>query len=243
MEFLAERSTGATKAEIARNLGYPNNSVFRIVSTLEENGYAIRHSESNAYVLSRKVLSLGYKALMERNLVELAGDILRMTRDESRETALIGVPVEDVGVVLGQELSPEPIKITVSPGTRFPLHSAAPGKVLLAWLNEREREKRISRIDFIPFTSKTIVSPDVYREELGKVREQGYALDMEEEAEGVVCVAAPIFDYRGVPNAALWVTGPRFRLNDKRISQAAKIVKKHAASLSIRVGGNSSEDT
>ena len=236
MEFLSENPLGATKAEIARQLKYPNNSVFRIVSTLEESGYVVRNEESNAYALSCKMLSLGYKALVETNLVELSGDILRMLRDETRETALLGTLLEGEGVVLEQELSPEPIKFVVSPGTRFMLHTAAPGKAMLAWLDKREQERQISHIEFVRFNSRTICSPDDYRRELEKVKAKGYAIDMEEEANGIICIGAPVFDYRGVVKAAVWVTGPKFRLSDDRIDQTGESVRKYALQLSKRLG-------
>jgi DNA-binding IclR family transcriptional regulator len=236
MEFLSENSSGATKAEIARQLKYPNNSVFRIICTLENSGYVIRNEDSNEYSLSRKMLSLGYKALVEKNLVELAVDILRMMRDETRETALLGALLDGEGVVLEQELSPEPIKFMVSPGTRFMLHTAAPGKAMLAWLDERECERQISHIDFVRFNSRTICTPDAYRKELENVRQKGYALDIEEEAEGVICIGAPVFDYRGMVKAAIWITGPKFRLSDDRIQKTGETVKKYGQLLSKRMG-------
>lgn len=236
MEFLSENPSGATKAEIARVLDYPSNSVFRIVSTLEDNHYLIRDDASNQYSLSRKMLSLGYKALVEGNLVEQSGDILRMLRDETRETALLGVLLDGEGVVLEQELSPEPIKFMVSPGTRFLLHTAAPAKAILAYLDETELEHQISHISFTRFTKNTICSKEDYYKELTQVRKNGYATDMEEEAEGIICIGAPVFDYRGIPKAAIWVTGPKFRLNEDKLREVAKTVKKQCKKLSQHLG-------
>jgi len=236
MEFLSEKPRGATKAEIARVLKYPNNSVFRIVSTLEESGYVVRNEESNEYSLSCKMLSLGYKSLVQNNLVELAADLLRGLRDETRETALLGTLLEGEGVVLEQELSPEPIKFMVAPGTRFVLHTAAPGKAMLAWLDERERERQIAQVDFVSFTPGTITTPAAYRKELEKTRQRGYALDLEEEADGVICIGAPVFDYRNRPHAAIWITGPKFRIPESHIAQIGVIVRKYAAALSLRLG-------
>ncbi len=236
MEFLSQNPQTATIAEIARQLGYPNNSVFRIMSTLEAEGYLIRNEDSKVFSLSRKLLSLGYKALVETNLIELSSDILRMLRDDIRETALLGTLLEGEGVVLEQELSPEPIKFMVSPGTRFMLHTAAPGKAILAHLDEKERERQISLISFLRFNQRTICSPDKYREELEKAKANGYAVDCGEEAEGIICVGAPVFDYRGIPKAAIWITGPEFRFSREKIPQAGETVKKYAKTLSKRLG-------
>jgi len=236
MEFLADNPSNATKAEIARELKFSNNSVYRIVSTLEENGYIIRNEESNEYTLSRKLLSLGYKALVEKNLVELAGHILRALRDETRETALLGGLLEGEGVVLEQELSPEPIKFMVSPGTRFLLHTAAPAKAILAYLDQSSLTHQLHLIQFKRLTDRTICNQGDFLEELKNVKELGFAIDNEEEAKGVVCIGAPVFDYRGIPKAAIWVTGPKYRINDKRIQEISSAVKIHSTQLSKLLG-------
>lgn len=237
IELLANNPGNATKAEIARRLGYPNNSVFRIVSTLEESGYLVRNEENSEYTLSCKFLSLGYHALIDQNLATLSGDVLRRLRDETRETALLGTLLDGEGVVLEQELSPEPIKFLVTPGARFQLHSAAPGKVLLAFLDETARERQWMRMAFTRFNANTITNPIVLRRELAAIRKQGYAIDREEETEGIICIGAPVFDYRRTPRAAIWVTGPKFRLQEDRLAAIGEIVKRHADGLSLRLGG------
>lgn len=236
MEFLSECPSKSTMTEVAKALSYPKNSVFRIMSTLEAQGYLIRSLESNSFFISRKMLALGYKALIETNLMEVSLDVLRMMRDETRETALLGCLLEGEGVVLDQTLSPEPIKVSVSPGTRFTLHSAAPGKAILAYMEKKERERQLSLINFTRFTPQTITSPSEYREELKKIKEMGYATDCGEEAEGIICVSAPVFDYRGIPKAAIWVTAPEFRFSRKQIPAIGEIVKKYAEIISRRLG-------
>jgi IclR family acetate operon transcriptional repressor len=243
MEYLAEQPKYATMAEIARSLKYPNNSVFRIVSTLEEEGYLVRENESKNYRLSRKLLSLGYQALVETSLIEKALDILMDLRDESGETALIGTLLEGEGVVLEQIPSNEPIKFMVTPGARFMLHTAAPAKAILAFLDAKEAKRQIETIDFVRFNSQTICSINEYNKELERVRQCGYATDKGEEANGIICVSAPVFDYRSRPTAAIWITGPQFRIPTQKIPQLGQLLIKHANNLSIRLGfqqGNSS---
>ena len=91
-------------------------------------------------------------------------------------------------------------------------------------------------MEFSRFTPNTICSESDYRKELLKVREKGYAIDMEEEADGVICIGAPVFDYRGTPKAAIWVTGPKFRLTQERIEKTAQAVKLYSDQLSLRLG-------
>ena len=224
-------------AKIARKLNYPNNSVFRILSTLEAEGYVVRNDDSKEFLLSRKMLSLGYKALVETSLIEQSIDILRRLRDETRETALLGTLLEGEGVVLEQELSPEPIKFMVSPGTLFLLHTSAPAKAMLAFMDNYECQRQLSMINFVRFNSRTICSKAKFKQELEVVRKLGYGVDWGEQAESIVCIGAPVLDYRGLPKAAIWITGPEFRLSAENVPVVGETVKKYAKELSARLGG------
>jgi len=236
MELLSSRPGGVGMAEIAKLMNYPANSVFRILSTLEERGYVLREPESKKYSLSRKLLALGYQALDETGLVEIAVDALRRLRDETGETALLGVLLDGEGVVLDQMPSPQPIKFIVNPGTRFPLHTAAPGKAMLAYLPEDERERQIGRIKFTRFNDQTIADADALRRELDNVRRRGYAFDLGEEEESLFCTGAAILDYRGYPRAALWVTGPAFRLTKEKLKTVGETAQRLAGECSARLG-------
>lgn len=236
IEHLAGRPECSSMAEISRTLGYPNNSVFRIISSLESNGYLVRDPKNKHFRISRKLLSLGYQALVETSLVERSVDVLRALRDDSGETALVGTLLEKEGVVLDQVLSHEPIKFMVSPGTRFTLHTAAPAKAMLAFADEHEFEHQTEGLKFSKITPKTITSMEEYKDVLETVRKKGYAVDLEEEAAGIMCVSAPILDYRGKPTAAIWITGPKFRLPASKIPKIGKIIVKHAMVLSEQLG-------
>jgi len=238
IEHLAGHPECSTMAELARELGYPNNSVFRIISSLEGNGYVVRDPKNNHFRVSRKLLSLGYQALVETSLVEKSTDILRALRDETGETALVGILLDHEGVVLDLALSHEPLKFMVSPGTRFSLHIAAPAKAMLAFTDDHEFEHQTEGLKFTKMTPKTISSMKEYKDVLETVREKGYAVDLEEEAAGIMCVSAPVFDYRGMPTAAIWITAPKFRLTASKVQKIGEIVMKHARVLSEHLGYN-----
>jgi DNA-binding IclR family transcriptional regulator len=82
----------------------------------------------------------------------------------------------------------------------------------------------------------TITSKKKLRHELEKIRNQGYAIDNEELAYGLRCVAAPIFDHTGLPRYSISVAGPAMRLTEKRTQQIQKTIKKVCDELSKRLG-------
>lgn len=223
-------------SDIAEQLDIPQNSAFRIATTLRDFGYLDRDPSDKTYRLSRKFLALGYTVVEQEGLISKSLDVLHDLRDATGETALLGAMLHDGGVVLEQFVAEQPIKVSVQIGHRFPLHTAAPSKAMLAFLPDVMRVQLLGKCDFHRFNKNTIVERDALLEELESVKANGYAFDRSEEVEGVMCVAAPVFDYRGQPVAAIWITGPAQRLNDARVEQVIPMVVEHACRISKRLG-------
>lgn len=236
LELVAREPRGLIVSEVARRLQLPKNAAFRIMVTLHARGYLERDPLSKAYRLSRRLLSLAYMAIDEHNLIEKSLDVMRQLRDQTGETALIGTLGYDHGLVLEQVPSSHPVKCLVAIGHRFPLHTAAPGKALLAFLPEQERQAYLERIPFTRFNERTITDPEQFAQELAEVRRRGFAVDRGEELEGLHCVAAPIFNHRGYPLASIWITGPAERLRLELFDPMASYVMEAAAEISRRFG-------
>ena len=236
LELLAEHPEGLNLVEIAAAFGLPVNSTQRIGLTLCALGYAQRDSVSKRFFLTSKLLSVGCRGLAEQSLVERALDVMRELRDAVRETVLLGVLNGDEVVCLEQVLSLHAFKFSVDPGLRAPLYSSAPGKALWAFQSEAQREALLARIPLLPLTANTITSPEAMAKELARVRELGYATDREEGLAGCHCVAAPVVDHRNYPLAAIWVSGPANRLNERMFPEVGRLVMEHAQRISERLG-------
>ena len=236
LELLAHHPDGMRMRELADKLSLPPNSVFRITGVLEQRGYLFREGADMRYRLSRKLLSLGYAAIGEDKLVEHSLDIMQLLRDETQETVLVGVRADVQGVVLEQVASTQPVKFLVDPGTHFPLHTSAPGKVLVAFLPKAERDAVLKRIKFTRYTDQTLDTRAKFEAEIESVLVAGYGLDCGEQIEGLRCVGAPIFNHRGYPMAAIWVTGPSFRLSASALKPIGVNLVAAAARISQRFG-------
>ncbi len=234
IEFLARQPHALGTSEIAEKLGYPKNSVFRIVKTLVNNKYLINNN--NQYQLSTKFLAVGYKALGEGNLTSKAMDAMMDLRDESKETTILGKLTGNEGVVLDVLLSNEPVKFVIDVGHHFQLHTSAPGKAMLAYTREEEKNEILSSLNYVVYNENTIKSKEEMERELVKVRELGYAVDLGEKILGLHCISAPIFNCQKQPIAAIWITGPSYRMPLERLEEYAQMVKKHAARISLSFG-------
>jgi DNA-binding IclR family transcriptional regulator len=133
------------------------------------------------------------------------------------ETVHLAV-LDGVQAVYVEKLQPKPaVKIYLSrTGARLPAHCSGVGKVLLA-SSEWDHVAALFEDQGMPgLTPNTITTLDLLHKELGRVREQGYALDDEETLIGLCCVAAPICDSAGKTVAAVSISAPSYRFHTKK---------------------------
>lgn len=90
--------------------------------------------------------------------------------------------------------------------------------------------------ELVSYTPKTISAKEALAEELVKVRQQGYAVDDEENEAQIVCVAAPIFDHEGRVVAAMSVSTPTFRLDDAKLKKNIGLVVEYCQKISTILG-------
>ncbi len=236
LEILSEHPEGLNSSEITAKLKIPRNSVFRITQTMLEHGYLIRDDETKSYQLSQKLLTLGYAALSEQTLIEKSLGVMRKLRDQFKETVPLGILHGSEGLVVEEVQGLHSFRFVLEPGRKFHLHTAAPGKAMLAFLPEEEREEFIKQIKLKKYSANTITDREIFRKELKKIRKKGYAVDHAEEIQGMHCVGAPIFNRTGYPVAAIWITGPSQRILEKDFSDIGEAIKKGTMRISLSLG-------
>jgi IclR family acetate operon transcriptional repressor len=125
------------------------------------------------------------------------------------------------------------------PGGTAPLHASGVGKALLAALPDDEAARLVGGGPLARFTPGTIVDAAGLAVEHAAARRRGYAIDDEEFAPGLRCVAAAIHDGAGRPVAALSLSGPSARITDGRIDQLGRLVRDRAMAVTQAIGGRS----
>lgn len=238
VEMLAIHPEGLSLAELVQHLKLAKTTIFRITQTLQYNNYLYKDEESHCFFLTRKFMRIGLSALGEQSLVENSLIHMRALRDEIKESVLLGAMMETEVVLLEQVMGTHPFTFYLQPGKHFNLHASAPGKVLLAYSDKKERELTINRLELERFNERTITSVKDLNNELITVEEKGYGIDHAEEMEGVHCISAPIFNQNGSVLAAIWTTAPSSRLPVSEFENMAKQVTKCALKISATFGYN-----
>jgi DNA-binding IclR family transcriptional regulator len=215
----ADGELGVT--ELSNRVGLHKNSVFRLLATLEQGGYVEQCLQTERYRLGRACLALGQAFSETRSLVRFARPLLSRLSVELKETAHLGVLSGHEVVHLAAKPAPQLVASALRTGQRLPAHCTALGKVLLAGksaaaLAQLDKE-RVRAGKLVAHTAATIVDRDKFFEHLRTVASQGHALDLEECAPGLCCVAAPVHDASGAVIAAISVSAPVFRVSEARI--------------------------
>ena len=236
IELLNEKTTGLSVNEISSELNFPVNSVYRIMSTLERRSYVVKRNGESLYLLSEKLLGLATPVVGDASFIENAIPEMRVLRDLTKESALAGVLLKDEGVVLEQVEGLHNFSFKVTPGLRFPLHTAAPGKAFLANLSSHHREKIVNGLTLEKFTPNTITDKDAFRAEIDLVSKLGYAVDREEEMEGQVCIGSAVLNRNAELAGAIWLVAPASRLPENEIPRIGGLVKETADKISTSLG-------
>src|SRR6056297_1544093 len=234
LEYLAANRKSVTLSELTERLGFPSASVFRIANALTEMGYLSRDPATKRFTLTNRMLRLGQPHSHDRGLVESALPAMRGLRKLTGETTQLCCLVDRDIVIIEQLLATHPFKYSVDLGASCPCYSSAPGKAMVAFLPDDEREELIVRLRFKRFTDTTITTREAFRAELEKIIAKGYAIDIAEGLEGIRCVAAPILDRGGSPVGAITIAGPSSRILDSDFDQLGRRVAEAAADAQAR---------
>src|SRR5690606_4084798 len=136
------------------------------------------------------------------SLPEVAAPHLERLAAEVHESASVAVLDGEDVVYVARVATARIMRVSISIGTRFPAYCTSMGRVLLAALPPADLDAYLDRAGLRRLTSRTITTPDRLREELGQVREQGWAMVDQELEEGLRSIAAPIRDRGGAVVAA-----------------------------------------
>ena len=238
LEILLQHGSSMHMTEISKKLGLYPSTIHRILDTLKHWGYVEQDPHTQKYRLGLKLLELGMAKLQQMDLVKEATPYLKELVNQCNETVHLGVLEAGEVLYLAKEESSQTIRMISYVGKRAPLHCTALGKVLLAYLSEEERKKILGEKVLPRLTENTITDKMELEKELGKVREQGFALDREENEKDVRCVAAPIRNYQGEVIAAISISSPIFRIDKNAQNNLKKALIEVSEKISKRLGYN-----
>lgn len=238
LDLLSKNKDGYTLGEIVDALHAPKSSVFDIIKTLVHTNMVEEDVTSGKvrYKVGLHSFLIGSTYVNGVDIVNTAKKYLVPLADKMRATTFMAILDDYMVTYLYKYESPESIITTANIGSKRGVHSAALGKVMLAFSSDDVVNETIQNTKFEKYTEFTITSIERYLEELKIVREKGYAKSDREDTLHQIAAAAPIFDHNGRVIAAISCVG----LYEEHIDldEIGDIVKKEANKISYELGYN-----
>lgn len=222
-------------SELSRIVGLHKTTVYRILVTLEEEGFVKRNPANDKCSLGPSIIRLGYTAMGNADLGKIAPRHMRSLAEETGETAMIEIWHSGRTLVIGQVEGHHFSHVLVRAGHHLPAHCSSGGKAILAFLPSDEINKVISS-GLRKYTEHTITDPQRLLEELASIRAKRVSYDRQETDVGVCAVSAPIFDHLGAVAGALTVGGPTQRIHLGEDSALVQLTKRTAEAISAELG-------
>lgn len=223
--------------ELAKQLGVSKATVYRTLATLERRNYVAQNPASGRYQLGPVLRQLGQVAQARVNLPIEALPYMERLRDRTGEAVHLAVLDAGEAVYIAKVAGLKPIQVVSGIGTRCPAHCVSTGKALLAYADPGYVQKLIVG-GLTRYTARTHASPNSLDEELAKIRERRYAINLGEWREEVGGVAAPVVNGNQQVMAAIGVCGPRTRLEEGNMESIVTAVSEVADSLSEHLGAS-----
>lgn len=214
LEVIRTRGTAGI-SEISRELDLPKSTVHRILATLSSKAVVDEDGETNRYSLGPRIVEMGLSALNRWDFINAAMPYLEELRDRWDETIALVLKVRDKYTYIARAMSTTESFFTPLIGIHYPLHWAASGRALLAFVSEEELGEFIRTNPLIPCTDLTITDLTTLEEELKRVRAVGYATSFGERVNGAGAISAPIRNRRGWAFSAVIFIASESRLRKR----------------------------
>jgi DNA-binding IclR family transcriptional regulator len=234
LEHLTKCRYGLTLSQLTRHLALPKSSVHCLLLTFERRGYLYRDEPSGRYRLGLRVCDLANTALEGIQLREQAGPFLSRLRTTTGLTGHMAI-LEGGEVVLIEKLEAPGFRVNSWIGKRMDLHCTALGKSLLAYLPDEQVEALVRSRGMLRHNDNTIGSIRKLKQELERVRKQGYSVDDEEEEINVRCIGAPILNTRNEAIAAISIAGTTAEIDAETRDGLIAKVKDAAAAIASQL--------
>lgn len=234
LKLISETPGGLKLKQISSQLGIPRTTALRITQTLLAEGL-LTETEEGFLAPGISLIQIGIKALDQVDIRRLARPALKKLSDEIKENSHLAILNGNKSLLVEVADSPQLIRIAARPGTLVDLHCSSTGKVFLAF-SIPEPHLFIKTLELKPYTKNTATTPEAVLAGIEKTRSQGYAIDEEEYAPGVRCVAAPVINAFGKTIAAVGITASTATFTKAKIPAYAKKTIQTAREISRTMG-------
>ncbi|MDD7911416.1 MULTISPECIES: IclR family transcriptional regulator [Pseudovibrio] len=192
--------------ELLSSVPLSRATLHRMLRQLTNEGMLSYDSEQHTYRVGFRLMRLAHSAWANTSLAGAASDALDILSAKVSETIHLAVLDNYQVLYVDKRLPARSVQMYSSPGKIGPAYCTGVGKAMLAFLPDAQLDHAIAAQSFQKHTAKTLVTPQMLRDNLSVIRQRGYAFDDEEHEPTIICIAVPILGRRGEPIGAMSIT-------------------------------------
>lgn len=222
--------------EIQKRVGLSRPTLYRLLQTLAQRDLILAEGDPQRFRLSHGVMALSHVWLKGLDVVALARTIVEGLRDLTGETAALFKLQEDRGICILECESRHVLSISRGVGDSSSLTKGSTGKAMLGFMEPHRQSEILATIPKGTRRAKL-------EEEIKLAQQRGYATSSGEIFVGAVAVSAPYFDHRGNVVGSVGLYGPSARVDDQKMIEYSKLVRKAGQQISVLLGFKESGST
>lgn len=210
---IARSQTPLSVPDLCARLCLPKPTVHRLCQKLEAESYLLREPDGRHFAIGPRFLRMGFDMLRNSVSLERRG-ILEALVEQVGETCNFVTRVGGEAVYLDRVEAAWPLRLNLDVGSRVPLHCTASGKLFLSAIRPQLRRRILQTLPLKAQGPNTLTTGPALEQELDRIAARGYSIDDQEFLEGLIAIAVPVKDRRGMVVAAVACHGPlpRFSL-------------------------------
>lgn len=228
-------------SDIARRLGLHRSTAHHLLQTLVAQGWLAQEEDTRGYSITARVFRLTGRKWNALQLGEIAQPLLERLSLATGEGTSVAAWTDGYVTIAAKRESDGPVRVVQDIGGERPMYCTAVGKALAAWLPAAEVTAGLARHPMKKLTAKTITTRAAYDAELRRIRTAGYAIDDQEQFEGLRCIAMPVFCYTGEVVACMCVLGPLPRMTHEKLMAVRTPLAALAREMSEQLGWQAPE--
>jgi IclR family KDG regulon transcriptional repressor len=233
LDYVARQGHDVTLTETVQELKLPKTTVFRYLQTLSAAQFLEHDLKRDRYGVGSKFRSLARVDQELQGLRDIAQPEMRTLMETFHETVNLAVLSENEVVYIDMLEPGRPLRANARIGHRHPAHSTSLGKAMMAFLPDADALALSSELP--QRTINTLTDADKLRRQVDDVRRRGYAIEVGENEDGLMCIGVPILDRTGYPVAAMSLSAPERRMKPELTMVAADALKGAAKRISTHL--------
>lgn len=228
---------GLQLTDLARDLPASKSTTLALARTLTKAGMLRDARPGPRYFLGTALIRLGDITRSQLPLGDICRPVLAQLADLTKMTSRVAIYDAGYPVFIERVDGPGRVRFYTPLGQREEPHASAAGKAMLATMTEDEVRAICADHGLPARTGRTITDIGLLLDSLGTVRANGFAVDDEEDAEGIFCVGAAFFGHDDSCAGAVSVTGIKSDLPTWRVNELGRTVRRAADQVTQLLSG------